>query len=76
MTDLSPEAQAVLDAYDHSPPCMDLIQCDRNALAAAIRALALHLHAEEYETCGGCSYALLIEQDDILAIADELERKP
>jgi hypothetical protein len=27
------------------------------ALAAALRAAALHLHAEEVETCGGASYA-------------------
>jgi hypothetical protein len=43
------------------------------ALAAALRAAALHLHAEEVETCGGASYALVIEVDDLIAIADELE---
>ena len=44
-----------------------------NAIAAALRAAALHLHAEEVETCGGASYALVIEVDDLIAIADELE---
>jgi hypothetical protein len=44
-----------------------------NAIAAALRAAALHLHAEEVETCGGASYALVIEIDDLIAIADELE---
>jgi hypothetical protein len=43
------------------------------ALAAALRAAVLHLHAEEVETCGGASYALVIEVDDLIAIADELE---
>ena len=46
---------------------------NRKALAAALRAAALHLHAEEVETCGGASYALVIEVDDLIAIADELE---
>ena len=40
MTNLPPAAQAVLDAYDRNPPCIDLVQCDRNALAAALRAAA------------------------------------
>jgi hypothetical protein len=30
-------------------------------------------YAEEVETCGGASYALVIEVDDLIAIADELE---
>lgn len=37
---LSPAAQAVLDVFEKSPPCIDLVQCDRNALAAALRAAA------------------------------------
>ena len=45
------------------------------ALAAALRSAALHLHAEEVETCGGASYALVIEVDDLIAIADELEAR-
>ena len=63
---LSPAAQAVLAAYRSS-------HLSINDLAAALRAAALHLYAEEVETCGGASYALVIEVDDLIAIADELE---
>jgi hypothetical protein len=69
MTKLSPAAQAVLDAainVAESP--------DAEAIAAAVlRALAFNVYSDEIVTCGGSSYALVIEQDDILAIADELE---
>jgi hypothetical protein len=37
---LSPAAQAVLDAYQRCPVDWDLVQDDRNALAAALRAAA------------------------------------
>ena len=63
---LSPAAQAVLEAYRSS-------HLSINNLAAALRAASLHLRAEEVETCGGASYALVIEVDDLIAIADELE---
>ena len=63
---LSPAARAVLSAYRSS-------HLSINSLAAALRAAALHLHSEEYETCGGASYGLMIDVDDLLAIADELE---
>ena len=63
---LSPAAQAVVAAYRSS-------HLSINNLAAALRAAALHLHAEEVETCGGASYALVIEVDDLIAIADELD---
>jgi hypothetical protein len=69
MTNLSPAAQAVLDAainVAESP--------DAEAIAAAVlRALAFNVYSDEIVTCGGSSYALVIERDDILAIADELE---
>ena len=66
MSELSPAAEAVLDAaLPH--------QVHRYAVAAALRAAALHLHAEEVETCGGASYALVIEIDDLIAIADQLQ---
>ncbi len=42
-------------------------------IAASLRAAALGVYSEEYVTCGGASYALMIEVDDLLAIADELE---
>ena len=71
MTDLSPAAQAVQDAamqYEINPECYS-----RKIAATSLRAAALHLRAEEVETCGGASYALVIEVDDLIAIADELE---
>ena len=72
MSELSPAAQAVLDAalqYEINPECYS-----REIAAAALRAAALHAHSEEYVTCGGASYALMIEVDDLLSIASELER--
>jgi glycine/serine hydroxymethyltransferase len=67
MTELSPAAQAVLDAYG------DFEAANVDAMAAALRALAHNVHSDEIVTCGGSSYALVIERDDIRAIADELE---
>ena len=72
MTELSPAAQvmiAVTHVYQEhggDPPA-------RAVAAAVLRAAALHAYSEEYETCGGASYALMIEVDDLLAIATELE---
>ena len=63
---LSPAAQAVWDAFDQDAQ-------EREAVAAVLRALAYNVHSEEIVPCGGSSYALVIERDDILAIADELE---
>jgi hypothetical protein len=73
MTNLTAAAQAVLDAYGSSPLLNDHVLDHRHCLAAAIRALAYNVYSDEIVTCGGSSYALVIEQDDILAIADELE---
>lgn len=70
MTHLSPAAQAVLDAYWDDAPLESGAKC---GLAAALRAAAFHLRSEEFETCGGASYALMIEVDDLLAVAAELE---
>jgi uncharacterized protein YacL (UPF0231 family) len=75
MSKLSPAAQAVLDAFLAEWPDEALEQ-DRRCLAAALRALAYNVYSDEIVTCGGSSYALVIEQDDILAIADELEAQP
>ena len=47
MTDLSPAAQAVLDAYDNSP--FDEDCGDRVAIAAALRAAADQVVPEEIE---------------------------
>ena len=79
MTELSPAAKAVLTAvtltkYDVPPEGLPAFAEEMAPLlAAALRAAALHLHAEEEETCGGCSYALMIEVDDLLSLANELE---
>jgi hypothetical protein len=73
MTNLTAAAQAVLDAYGSSPLLNDHVLDHRYCLAAAIRALAYNVYSDEIVTCGGSSYALVIERDDILAIADELE---
>jgi hypothetical protein len=64
---LSPAAQAVLDAY------RDADIDDAVTAAAVLRALAFNVYSDEIVTCGGSSYALVIDRDDILAIADELE---
>lgn len=79
MTELSPAARAVLEAvtwkkYDVPPEGLPAFAEEMAPLlAVALRAAALHLHSEEYETCGGASYALMIEQEDLLALAAELE---
>jgi len=59
MTNLSPAAQAVLDAYDNSIP-IDYDIGDRVAIAAALRAAALI-----------CTR----ERRTLTAIADELEKQ-
>lgn len=64
---LSSEAEAILHAYQNA----DLD--DELSVAAVLRAAAIHLHSEEYETCGGCSYSLMVDVDDLLAVAKELE---
>ena len=59
MTDLSPAAQAVLDAYNEDRPVGDSLP--RNALVEALRALAARINGAD-----------AIRQD-VLDIADELE---
>ena len=76
---LSPAANAVLTAvtlkrYDVPPEGLPAFAEEMAPLiAAALRAAALEVHAEEIVTCGGASYALVVEVDDLLAIAAELE---
>ena len=60
MTDLSPVAQAVLDAYDNAP-FVDFDIADRVAIAAALRTVV-----QELKYFG-------ITEKNILAIAAELE---
>ena len=78
MTDLSPAAQAVLDAYDNSP--FDEDCGDRVAIAAALRAVADQVAPEDYSsyTCHPEHDIAMEERNDsvrkaILAIADELK---
>ena len=79
MTNLSPAAQAVLTAATQKLYCLDPEDVPMSAseygsaIASALRALAYNVYSDEVVTCGGSSYALVIERDDILAIADELE---
>ena len=66
-SELSPATHAVLDAYTDAP------MGGRIALAAALRAAAMHLRSDEYVICNGSSYAMMIEVDDLLDLATELE---
>jgi hypothetical protein len=75
MTDLSPlspAAQAVLDAHDNAP-YENFVAADRLAVAAALRAAADQLGycraPDEFEYL----YGRIVEIDDLLAIAAELE---
>jgi hypothetical protein len=58
MTELSPQAQAVLDAFVGDPTERDELEDDRRYLAAALRAAAIY-----------CTR----ERRILLTIADELE---
>ena len=77
MTDLSPAAQAVLkacnDAVERLPLSSTPEQFSIALIAAALRAAAMHLRSEEYVICNGSSYAMMIEVDDLLDLATELE---
>jgi hypothetical protein len=71
MTELSPAAQAVSDAYfRYALGKEPSFEVDRKALAVALRAL---VGANAYEVEGEGWYSLVIDVDDIYAIADELE---
>ena len=65
MTDLSPAAQAVLDAFRAVP---DLRDCP--SIAAAIRAAAKYL---SYGHGSWKGPSAIINEDELLAIAAELE---
>ena len=78
MTDLSPAAQAVLDAYDNSP--FDKDCGDRVAIAAALEAVADQVVPKEWPTIEdyneydqGFAAAHIKYRNEILAIADEIE---
>ena len=70
MTELSPAAQAVWDAWQKAPISLDIVQTDRYALAAAFRAVVDQLAQDgELEFYNG----RVIDVNDLLAIAAELE---
>jgi hypothetical protein len=64
MTQLSPQAQTVLDAVcDNTEP-----DCDtQHLIAAALRAVVAHTQQRQYNECWIC------DANELLAIADELE---
>ena len=69
MTKLSRAAQAVLDAYN-AGFIRPVAVHHKPRIAAALRALA---GANAYEVEGEGWYSLVIDVDDIYAIAEELE---
>jgi len=78
MSELSPAAQAVLDAYDNSP--FDEDYGDRVAIAAALRATADQVVPKEWPTIEdyneydqGFAAAQIKHRNQILAIADEIK---
>lgn len=69
---LSPQAQAVMDAYHNSDPMgMGVVLPDAAGVAAALRAAATRLRCNKNQSyqVGGIIAARL----QLLAIADELE---
>lgn len=75
MTDLSPAAQAVLEAFKSEVELTWLTKDpDRVGLAAALRAVAEHLRPDPGQSyqMGGIRAC----QRQLLAIADELEGTP
>lgn len=68
---LSPPARRVADAFWRA--CLGKEQTFKNdmiALAAALRALT---NENAYEVTGDGWYSLVVDVDDILSIADEIE---
>lgn len=74
-TELSPAAQATWDAWQKAPVSLDIQQSDRDALAAALRAVAELLSKEvDAPKVDGSKYNGLWHSFDYLnAIAAELE---
>jgi hypothetical protein len=74
MTELSPAAQAVLDAFTEDNSLHDWKHNHYNtdALAAALRAAADQCHSQEIREADYTTRRWICF-DDLLAIADELE---
>ena len=68
MTDLSPAAQAVLDAFWNGLDCGD--DWDKANIAAALRAAVAHTQQHRGLGVWEC------DADELLAIAAELEASP
>lgn len=67
MTELSPAAQTVLDAYGDFEPA------NTDAMAAALRAVVKQIAYSNVPEEFACLSPLVIDSDDLLAIADELD---
>ena len=72
MTELSPAAQAVLDAFTDEWPWQTMPQT-HESLAAALRAAADQLGYSNVPEEFAHMRPKVIDVDDLLAIADELE---
>ena len=73
MTDLSPAAQAVLDAFLDSPVDVGNYYATRSRqIAAALRAVADQCHSQEIREADYTTRRWIC-LDDLLAIAAELE---
>lgn len=66
---LSPDAQAILNAFWKSPNSDDIIKRDKNAVAAVLHAAANRL------SFGHATGAGIIDEDELRAIANELQTK-
>ena len=73
MTDLSPAAQAVWDAWEKTPVSLDIVQTDRDALAAALRAAADQV-VPVCNTRSDRGRQRMMIRNDLRAIADELDQ--
>lgn len=71
MTNLSPQAQAIVDAYDSSP-FVDYDIGDRVSIAAVLRALVIQLQYNQ--SCWDEPVEhMVLDARAILDVADELE---
>ena len=71
MTDLSPQAQAIVDAYD-SAPFVDYDIGDRVSIAAVLREVVIQL--QYYQCCEDEGVEdMVLDARAILNVADELE---
>jgi hypothetical protein len=80
MTDLSPQAQAVLDAYFNHADLLNREVSHEEMLAAALRAaadqLTRHNSQVEAEFLQGLCSGATIARRELLAIAAELDNTP